>query len=193
MKTVKQLFADAGVENAELVASVEQLVESAETQNTGIPKDRFNQVIKERNEARADLAEKEAELTELQNKLETATDKVTELDKVKNDYESLKHEQFKKERDRWIEKAKVFDVEKDDKLFDRIEKIRGDFHFHDKVEEYTPEEIAHNLQMAKPYEKIGYFQNDYTPPDTSDKKSKGEEPDKKIKSPFAGFPGSGKE
>ena len=42
--------------------------------------------------------------------------------------------------------------------------------------------------MLKPYEKIGYFGDDYIPPDIDDKHSKKDEGDKsKVKNPYEVF------
>lgn len=174
MSTIKQLFADAGVENAKLIASIEQLVKTAESNKTdGIPESRFKEVIAQRNELRADKADLESKLDAKTKEVEALETTVEEQKKYKTELDEYKHQQFKEQKSRWMEKSKLFDVEETDKLHDRIAKIKDDFVFHEDDKEYTEQEIAQNLKMLKPYEKINYFGGDYKPPDVDDGKSGG--------------------
>ena len=174
MSKVSKLFADAGVDNAELITGVEQLLTTAESQKSdGIPKGRFNEVIAERNNLKADVAELEAKITGLETKLNDSKEKIKAAKAVQDELDEFKNKAFNENKGNWLEKSKVFYVGEDDKNFAKIEKIKGDFIFKDKPEEYTEQDIAHNLSMLKPYEKIGYFGGTYTPPDIEDDRSQG--------------------
>ena len=189
MSKVTDLFTKHGVESAELMASVEQIVKTAESNNTGIPQSRLSEVIGERNELRADVAELNATIAENKVKITGLETTVTESETYKTELTEFKHKAFKEKRDIWVEKSKVFNVEEDDKLYDKIQAIKADFIFHDKIDDYTEQEIAQDISMLKPYEKIGYFgKPTTTEDDLDDSRGKGEENNKERgKSAFETF------
>jgi len=188
MSKVKDLFTTAGVENPELMASIEQLVKTAESGNTGIPVSRFNEVIGERNELRANNAELEATIAENGVKIEGLETKVTESETYKTELTEFKHKAFKEKREHWIDKAKIFAVDEDDKLYENIQAIKDDFVFHDNIDDYTEQDIAQNISMLKPYEKIGYFgKPTNTEDDLDDSRGRGDDNKGKDKSAFETF------
>ena len=70
MASVKELFAKASVENAELQAEIESLITTVESKKTdGIPYARFKEKVDEANELKADLAEKEADNEKLKTQM----------------------------------------------------------------------------------------------------------------------------
>lgn len=174
MSRVTDLFTTHGVENAELIAGIEQLLTTAESKNTdGIPKGRFNEVVKERNELRADIEELNAKISGYETKLEASKEKLESAKAVQNELDEFKHAAFKEKRELWVEKAKLFNVAEDDKKYPDVIKIKDDFVFCDNIDDYKESDIVQNLNMLKPYEKIGYFGDSYVPPDIDDKRSQG--------------------
>lgn len=190
MKTIKELFTEAGVtEQAGLITDIERLLTTAESKNTGgIPKARFNEVIEQRNDLKSDIEELNGKIKTLEGKAEKSEEKLDAAKGVQDELDTYKKKSFNESKDIWIGKAKLFTVKEDDKNFDKIEKIKGDFTFKEKPEEYTEKEIAQNIVMLKPYEKIGYFGDTYKVPDLDDDRSKAKDKDKKGKSPFDAFP-----
>jgi len=189
MSKVTELLAKHSVESAELEAALEQLLTTAESKSTdGIPKGRFNEVIRERNELKADVEELNAKITGLETKISDSKVKLTEAKAIKDELDSFKNKAFNESKSVWLDKSKLFDVAEDDKKYPDIQKIKSDFIFKEKPEDYTEEDIAQNLNMLKPYEKIGYFGDNYTPPDIDDKRSQGGGDKTKVADPLDMLP-----
>lgn len=161
--TIKELFAKHGVDNADLLSSVEKVVEST----SGIPQSRFKEVIDERNNLRAEKVELESQIGQLNATIDGS---VTELDRLKavevehNTYLETQHKQLIQ---KWTDTAKVFDVAETDPNFDKFNKIKTDFALGDDI---TPEQAQQNLKTYEIYNKAGFFgssdaeHNNDTPP-----------------------------
>jgi len=118
MSKVSELLGKHAVENAELKAELEQLLAAAEQNNTDmIPKSRFSEVIKQRNEANAKIAELESDLEQKHSKIETLENDYSEAGKWKEELESFKAKQSSEMRSNWLEKSKLLDVKETDKNF----------------------------------------------------------------------------
>jgi len=161
---VKGLFTKYGVENAELLADIEQ----AASKLQGIPAGRFRVVVGERNEARTKLAEQEVMIEGL-NKTITAFDgERATLGEFKTKYEGIQAEAFRADKESWGEKAKMFNVEEGNVLFEKVSKIKDRF-LTPTDRELTHDEVRQNLNNFKVYEDINYFgkqETTATPPNT---------------------------
>lgn len=179
---VKELLAKHGVDNAELMTAIEGLLATAESKNTdGIPQSRFNQVVKERNDLRADLAEKQSEIDQLKAKVDGDAKEITRLKSVETKFNDFKTAEETKVLNAWSEKAKVFSVPDSDPTFEKVEKIRGKFKFPGKDETLTAEQAQHNLEIFNVIEETGYFGKinplpDETPAHGSPTFKKGKDP-----------------
>lgn len=186
MSKVKSLFAQHGVEGAELIAGIEQLLTTAESNNTGVPISRLNEVIAERNNLRADKSEDAATIEGLQAKLETAKTELEASGGYKTKLDAYETKEFGTMKSSWAETQKIFAIPETDKRFPKMEKIKSDFVFKDKIDDYTKEEIAQNIAAFKPYEKMGYLTVEDNNSGKSDERGKSEKIDKPENHPIFG-------
>lgn len=175
MRKVKELFAKHGVENADLLADVEQVVDSS----GGIPQSRFKEVIDERNSLRAEKVELEAQIGQLNAKIEGSGTELERLKAIESEHNAYLETQHKQIIQKWTDTAKVFDVAETDPNFDKFNKIKPDFSFGDDV---TPEQAQQNLKTYEIYQKAGFFGSTENPPKDDPPPRKGDH--KTYKSPF---------
>lgn len=154
MQSVKELLAKHGVENATLESEISALITSAETKNSGIPKDRFDAVISERNGLRADKSELEAQITTLKQTIESKESEISRLTGIETQYTTMKTQAEQIELSKWQERKKVFAVDPADVNYEKIQKVVGKFALGDNL---TPEQVSVNNKLFETYEEIGYF------------------------------------
>lgn len=186
MSKVKSLFAQHGVEGAELIAGIEQLLTAAESNNTGVPISRLNEVIAERNNLRADKAEADATIEGLNSKLETAETELGVSGGYKAKLEAYETKEFGTMKSSWAETQKIFGIPETDKRFPKMEKIKSDFVIKENIDDYTKEEIAQNIAAYKPYEKMGYLAVDKGKPGEPDPRATGDKSTKPEDHPIFG-------
>lgn len=145
---------------------------SAETQNTDrtIPYPRFKEVISERNNLQAEIAEREATIDNLKQSQSEFKEQIADLNKFKKELDVWKKQRHEKNVAEWDLKRKVFDVEEGDPNFEKIEKIKHRFKTGDEL---SPSDVAQNIEVFKTYEEINYFAQDDTKSGFSTKKPDG--------------------
>ena len=57
----------------------------------------------------------------------------------------------------WTEKAKLLSIDKSDKRYDKVEKIKGKFIMPAEGQELTPDQIAKNIETYDLLTEAGYF------------------------------------
>lgn len=177
--TIKELFAKHGVENADLLASVERVVEST----SGIPQSRFKEVIDERNNLRADLEELESSKSALETKLSELGTELERLRSVETEHNNYLERQNQEIIGKWKDISKVFDIAETDPNFDKYNKIKADFAFGENL---TAEQAKQNLKVYEIYDKAGFFgESEDDPPNDLPPRGKGqnktyESPSKKL-------------
>ena len=104
----------------------------------------------------------EAQIAELNDKLEQFANINTELDRLKKveaDYLADKKKGYDNRLNEWKAKAEIFAIDETDRRFDKISKIRADFHFPaDEKSELTPEQVDANLKAYELLSKANYFE-----------------------------------
>ena len=156
-KTIRELFVIAGVENAELVGKCESLLSIAESENTGIPKSRFNQKVGECNDLRADKVELEGKLETANNKIETQKAEIERLTGVETKFNEYKTIEDSKELAKWKEREKILNVPDTDPTYDDMQRIIGKFAIGQDI---TSEQARTNNNLFDVYEDAQYFEND---------------------------------
>jgi len=131
---------------------------------------RFKEVIREKNDLQAEIAQKEVEIENLKKKYETSTATIAELNKSKAELETIKKTQYEKNLSEWQSKQKVFEVAEGDPNYEKVQKIKHHFKF---GEELSPSEVAQNIEILKTYDEIDYFQSDKNPAGFNSKKPQG--------------------
>jgi len=163
MATIKELFAKYGVENTALESEVSVLISTAGSKNTGISKDRFDEVIGQRNDLRADVSELEATKVRLESTVTTQKEEIDKLKGIETKFNTFKEAENKRELDKWNDRKKVLAVDDSHSDYDKIQKIIRKF---DMADEITPEQIKANNNLFETYEEIDYFtkdENNYPP------------------------------
>lgn len=115
-----------------------------------IPKERFDEVIADKNSYKAQLAEKETALSALNAKLEELSKTDVEGLKKENDLYKQKITDIKKSE--W-EKAKTVI----DKNPDKFEKVKKYFKLPEKAEDYNVDVYEHNVKEFEKFNIAGYF------------------------------------
>jgi len=154
---LKELLAKHGVENATLESEISALITAAEQNNTGIPKSRFDAVIAERNELRADKAELESKIAELTGNIETLKTDNQTLRAIEKEYNDVKASRQKAELEKWNKRKEILNISEADPNFDKIQKVIGKFIMEDDL---TPEQVRSNNNLFETYEEIDYFGKD---------------------------------
>jgi len=150
---LKALFAKHSVESAELLADIQSSLDSSDM----IPNSRFKQVIKERNELRADMAEKDSNIETLKAEKELLATDINGLTKIKTMWEGEETKRTAKIKTDWEDKSKIFDIENTDKRFDKVSEMKDSFVFAAEGEELTPEQMKANVEKYTLLEKTGVF------------------------------------
>jgi uncharacterized coiled-coil DUF342 family protein len=162
----------------DIISAVENAISTAESQKTeGIPTDRFNEVISERNNLRADLAETKSELDGLRSKINEKDSQIEEIQEYKTKYQEWKDKQNQKQQELWNQRKKMLEVEETDPHKEKIDKIIGKFNMDDNLK---PEQVEANNKMFDIYDEVGFF----------NKESKDKKPDKP---PIGGSPSQHKD
>jgi len=165
---LKALFAKHSVESAELLADIQSSLDSSDM----IPNSRFKQVIKERNELRADMAEKDSNIETLKAEKELLATDINGLTKIKTMWESEETKRTAKIKTDWEDKSKIFDIENTDKRFDKVSEMKDSFVFAAEGEELTPEQMKANLEKMAFLEKAKVFDTSEEAPDYDKGKGK---------------------
>jgi len=151
---LKEILAKHSVDSAELLSDLEAFVDGMDT----IPKSRFNEVIKQRNEAKADLAEKESQVTDLSAKVNTLTEKEKELAAYKTKWEKTETERFENIKTKWENESKIFDIDETDKRFEKVNGVKDSFIFGTEEKPLTQPDIEKNLEKLNLLKKTGVFE-----------------------------------
>jgi len=157
MATINELFTKHGVENATLEAELNVLLTSAGSQNTGIPKDRFDKVIGERNQLRADVSERDATIAENAATIETQNASIDSLKSIETEFTTLKDAENKKQLDQWNERKKVLAVDDSNPGYDNVQKVLHKFQMGDDL---TSDQVKANNNLFDTYEEINHFAKD---------------------------------
>ena len=150
---LKALFAKHSVESAELLADIQASLDSSDM----IPNSRFKQVIKERNELRADAAEKESNIETLKAEKEKLATEKNSLTEYKTKWEGEETKRTAKIKTDWENKKKIFAIDSTDKRFEKVSEIKDSFVFAAEGEELTPEQMKSNLEKMVFLEKAKVF------------------------------------
>lgn len=102
-------------------------------------------------ELKAELESKE-DFTHTESKLKAEIDA---LRKVKAEYDAFRQAEDEKIVNMWLEKAKVFDVDKTDKRFDKLQSLRPKFAFAEGGNQVTVEQAKANLASLELLELSG--------------------------------------
>jgi len=145
------------ITDEKIVNDIEEYVSStlAEKSDNMIPTPRFNEVIEQRNELRAELSELKGEYDILEKKLEKFGESEKTISVLEDENKNLKKSVLEIRTNQWNERSKYFT---DEKYKEKADKIREDFIFPEKDKELTLEQVENNLKQFKPYEKAEYFE-----------------------------------
>ena len=102
-------------------------------------------------ELKAELESKE-DFTHTESKLKAEIDA---LRKVKAEYDAFRQAEDEKIVNMWLEKAKVFDVDKTDKRFDKLQSLRPKFAFAEGGNQVSVEQAKANLASLELLELSG--------------------------------------
>jgi len=182
MAKIQEVLAKHGVENAELIAELETVIQTAESKNTGdgIPYSRFKEKVSQYNNAVADNAELKTQLEQLNEKLNQSATQIGELSKYKTEFENVQKQKFEKNLEKWNSSKEIFNVAEGDKIFEKVAKVKHRFNLADDL---TPDQIQSNLAMLDTYNEVGYFNMESKPTGYTDAKPNSE----KLKGDFYGY------
>lgn len=185
MQDVKKMFAEAGVENEELIASVEKAIKTVKSDNTvveGIPQAKYNRKVAEFYNLVDDKAELQAKKENLEEKLSKANETIKELGQYKDQINEINEKRHEKILSDWNRRSKLFDIKKGDKLYDKVEKVKHRFNLGDDLDD---SQIEHNLELLKTYDEVDYFKGDKTSTEYNNRKASGN--DDKAKGDYYGY------
>ena len=177
---LKKILAKHGVESAELLADLQAGIDNMDS----IPKTRFNEVIKQRNEAKADLAEKESQLSSLEEKVKALRNERKELAEYKTKWETAESERLASIKEEWAEKSKIFEIDETDKRFDTVKSLRESFVFAQEGEELSKDQLLSNIKQMRLLEKANVFEVKEEHPDYDRGKGKGTNTQGSVKNPY---------
>ena len=150
MKKISELLAKHGVESAGLKADMEQLLTTVKSES--IAPSRLGEVVAQRNELRADAEEKNAEITQLNSKLESKDTEIEKLGKIKEEFNTMKTAKETELKEWWNGyKEEHFELKEGDKGYDKMKTAMKDFVVKDEI---TSDEIALNKKQASLYTKF---------------------------------------
>ena len=112
-------------------------------------------------ELKAELESKE-DFTATESKLKA---EIESLRKVKAEYDAFRQAEDEKIVNMWLEKSKVFDVDKTDKRFDKLQSLRPKFTFAEGDAKLGVDQAKANLEKLELLETTGVFEipKDHTP------------------------------
>ena len=153
-KIKETLGADAPAEITTLLADADrQLIDMAEAMSAA------NRESADRKKQIKELTEKVTGLESDLAKKDTpeAKAEIAELRKIKEAHEALLTAKAAETLASWTEKAKLLSIDKTDKRYDKVEKIKGKFILPKEGEELTPDQIAKNIETYDLLTEAGYF------------------------------------
>jgi predicted nuclease with TOPRIM domain len=122
-------------------------------------------IVDELHDANAESKSRKETIRQLKSDLESKEDfahtesklkaEIESLRKVKAEYDAFKKAEDEKIVNMWLEKAKVFDVDKTDKRFDKLQSLRPKFHFAEGDNQVTVEQAKGNLEKLELLELSG--------------------------------------
>ena len=185
MVKLNEVLAKHEITDESAIADLEDYISKtlAAKSDNMIPKSRFDEVIEQRNQLKADLSEKDGEVNKLNKNITKLGKSGESLKILEDENKSLKAEVLNIRHEQWKSREHYFT---DEEFKEKSDKIRDDFIFPEEDQELTLEQIEKNINAFKPYEKVNYF--GIEPLDPDGKKPKGIPP-KEYKSPFDVFPG----
>jgi chromosome segregation ATPase len=152
---ISQLTGD----NAEaLKAELRQALTEADNMNEALIQ--ANGEAKTRKEKLRESEAKVAELNENIEKFNNITPELARLKKVETDFLAEKKAGFDNRLTAWNDKAKVFGIDKTNKLFEKVEKIKADFIFGSDEVPLNDEQLTANERAYALLDKAGYFATD---------------------------------
>ena len=117
---------------------------------------------KESEERRIEIEEKDAVIKSKDDEIAKtlspeAKAEIAELRKIKEAHEALLTAKAAETLASWTEKAKLLSIDKTDKRYDKVEKIKGKFILPTEGQELTPDQIAKNIETYDLLTEAGYF------------------------------------
>jgi hypothetical protein len=117
---------------------------------------------KESEERRIALEEKDAVIKSKDDEIAKAQSpeakaEIAELRKIKEAHEALLTAKAAETLASWTEKAKLLSIDKTDKRYDKVEKIKGKFIMPTEGQELTPDQLAKNIETYDLLTEAGYF------------------------------------
>jgi len=117
---------------------------------------------KESEERRIELEEKDAVIKSKDDEIAKtlspeAKAEIAELRKIKEAHEALLTAKAAETLASWTEKAKLLSIDKTDKRYEKVEKIKGKFILPTEGQELTPDQIAKNIETYDLLTEAGYF------------------------------------
>lgn len=155
--SIKKLFAEAGVENAELENRVSEAFAGMENTDETMKRKNFalSKALSQRDEARDLVIERDVNIEGLNKKLDVSTGEIEGLNQYKDKIQKIEEDAQSKRSENWDKAKTVFDVKKGDKLFDKIETVKHRFYLDGEL---TPEQMDSNLKLIDTYNEVGYFE-----------------------------------
>ncbi len=179
MATVKELFANAGVENAELMAGIEGLLTIAESKKSdGIPYSRFKEKVSEANEAKAYLIELQTKYEKAVKTIDSNKETLKELKLVKDEFDGYKVKQLEASTGEFEKIVKGLTVEETDPKFDTYNKVLSEFTLATEESPLTAEQIKSNLTIYKYAKDFGGLELKEKPEDNPNAKGGKHDPAK---------------
>src|SRR6056297_89468 len=129
------------------VSSIETELGKMYGNSDSIPKDRFKQVVDQKNELQAKITELESAKESIEKKFNDTNLKIEELTGYKTKYETVRQERIKSLAKRNQDALAKLTVSKDDKRFETLEKLRSKFVVKAEGEDYTEPELQKNLEQ----------------------------------------------
>jgi len=123
---------------------------------------KFKTIWNERQGFKDDVAIKEAELSNISEKLKESTLKVKEYQGYKIKLDEWNADRLKERSDKWVEDSKILDSKEGDKNFERVSKIRSKFAFSTEETPLTNEQLEKNFELIGIYNDANYFEVENT-------------------------------
>lgn len=146
----------------------------------GIPYERFQQKVREVQELNAKYAELEAKSNGYETKIAELSKSIETLKPLETEIAEIR----KKEMNGLIAKNKTIleklNIDKDNKDFSRIEKIKSKFIIKEDEQDYTQDELRKNAETFELLNETGFFASEEKPklPGTPPKNPEGDNPKK---------------
>ena len=135
-----------------------ELVKMYKGSDDGIPYDRFQQVVKERNELKGKVAEFEVSVTDYENKITGLNEKVKSSEGLQSRIAEIEKKELTGLTDRNSEILKKLNIDKDNKNYEKVSNIKADFTIKEEGKEYTKEELTSNIKNYEFLTKTGFFE-----------------------------------